>query len=336
MFIPIMENFYYNANQLLSHDCLFNFVISNRGGGKTFDFKKRAIKRFLKHGEQFIYLRRYKEELKTINQFFDDIIESGLFKGHKLKVKNRIFYVDNKVAGYAMLLSTAVTKKSTPYPKVTLIGFDEFIIDKGMIRYLPMEVTKFLELYNTVARLRDNVKVIFMGNAISLTNPYFLFWNIQLNTQKRFNKYGEICVEMFTDENFTNAMRNTRFGKLVSGTRYGDYAIENKFFLNNDDFILKKSSNAIFQFSIYYQQTIIGFWYDFDDGKIYACSKIKNDSKIKFTLTTKEHKPNYQLITNYKNNFYIKQIIKAFHNSYLYFESQIIKDICYNMFSLFM
>ena len=66
---------YYNYNRIRSYNAYWNFVISNRGGGKTYGFKEMCIKDFLKKGEQFIYVRRTKVELEDRQTFFDDIRE---------------------------------------------------------------------------------------------------------------------------------------------------------------------------------------------------------------------------------------------------------------------
>lgn len=65
---------YYDGTKLLSYNALFSFIIGGRSIGKSYWFKRKAVKDFLKHGFQFIYVRRYKEELqKTIHSFFNDI-----------------------------------------------------------------------------------------------------------------------------------------------------------------------------------------------------------------------------------------------------------------------
>ena len=64
---------FYDYNRIKSYNALFNFILSPRGNGKTYGAKKFVIKRFLKYGEQFIYVRRYKTEFKKLKLFFDDI-----------------------------------------------------------------------------------------------------------------------------------------------------------------------------------------------------------------------------------------------------------------------
>lgn len=66
---------FYDGYKTLTYNALFNFIIGNRGSGKTYWAKRWAINDFIKKGEQFIYLRRYKTELRTIKNFFADISE---------------------------------------------------------------------------------------------------------------------------------------------------------------------------------------------------------------------------------------------------------------------
>ena len=59
---------YWDINKSLSYNALFNFIVGNRGAGKTYGSKKYVINRFLKYGEQFVYIRRFKDELKKIKK----------------------------------------------------------------------------------------------------------------------------------------------------------------------------------------------------------------------------------------------------------------------------
>ena len=62
----------------------------------------------------------------------------------------------------------------------------------------------------------------------------------------------------------TEKLKNSLiFGKLVAGTSYEDYAINNKFILDNDNFIEKRSNTSKFSFSFIYKGNIFGVWVDF-------------------------------------------------------------------------
>ena len=48
---------YYDISTLLSYNKILNFIIGQRGGGKTFGAKKWCINDFLKKENQFIWVR---------------------------------------------------------------------------------------------------------------------------------------------------------------------------------------------------------------------------------------------------------------------------------------
>ena len=56
---------FWDINRTLTHNRLFNFIVGNRGGGKSYGAKKRCIENFINKGEQFGYIRRFKDDLKT-------------------------------------------------------------------------------------------------------------------------------------------------------------------------------------------------------------------------------------------------------------------------------
>ena len=141
---------YYELGNLLGRNKIMNVVIGQRGCGKTFQAKKWAIKKFIETGKEFIWVRRYKTELKSLQSFFDDIVSEGYFDSHSLEVKGKTAYIDNQVAGHFVALSVSANQKSVPYPNVDKIIFDEFMIEKGNIRYLPNEVETFLAFFDTV------------------------------------------------------------------------------------------------------------------------------------------------------------------------------------------
>ena len=63
-----------------------------------------------------------------------------------------------------MTLSTAQDLKGSNFPNVTTLIFDEFIIEEGQKKYyLHNEVFVFLNLIETIARMRD-VRVFLLGN----------------------------------------------------------------------------------------------------------------------------------------------------------------------------
>ena len=60
---------WYSPTNIKSYNKFLNFIIGGRGIGKTYGFKKDCISRYKKKGKQFLYLRRYKTDLKKIKTF---------------------------------------------------------------------------------------------------------------------------------------------------------------------------------------------------------------------------------------------------------------------------
>lgn len=332
----IDDSIYYDGNNMMSHNALYNFIVGGRGMGKTFYGKEYCVKKFLRTGEQFVYMRRYDTELDEKSQFFKDIQKK--YPDHKFEVKGSEFLIDKKPAGFCMCLTKGLTKKSTPYPDVMTIIFDEFLIDtvNTCYKYLKSEVKQFLEAYSTIARLR-RVRVLFLANNVSLTNPYFLYWKMyNLNTKKEFHKFhnGKLLIQFPRAGRYEEVMRQTDFGQLVEGTSYGDYAIENESLIDTSDFISKKSPKAFFNFSIGYEGAIYGVWTDYSIGKMYVSYKVDPSVKLSYVLKQRDHKVN-TLLLNAKSTI-LKNFSKNFMLGNVYFENNDIKNKMYEALKLFM
>ena len=164
---------YYNYDKIRSYNALMNIIMTNRGFGKTYGFKDMAIKNFLKNGKQFMYVSRYKTDIskEKIAMFFADIQEK--YPSHNFQIKGKNAYCDGKLMGHFVALSTSLNLKSVPFPDVTLICYDEFVIGGGSQQYIKSDVTIFAEFLSTVIRKRYDCRVFLLANNISMVNPYF-------------------------------------------------------------------------------------------------------------------------------------------------------------------
>ena len=327
---------WYDKQQLLSHNKIMNMVLSNRGGGKTFCMTRWAIDGYKKTGEQCVWVRRYKSELDEMlakDKFFDAVRE--YYPDDELKIDGNFGLINGNVAIYFVALSTSRQLKSNNYPFVNKIIFDEFIIDKGKVTYLKNEVEVFLDLYETVARMRDNVRAVLLANSVTVVNPYFLFWNIKPNPKKRFTVKGQVCVELFTDSDFIEKKKKTRFGQLVDGTRYGNYAIDNKWLLDNDTFVMSKTPEAEFMLGIKYIGIMYGFWVDYNQGLIFVNRQFDPSSYSLYCLTKDDHDANLLLIKSLSESKRIKQIVFAFQNGLLRFSDMQVKNQFYEFIGYF-
>lgn len=324
------ESLYYNPNNMLSHNRILNFIIGARGIGKSFAMKEYPIKRFLKNGEQFIYLRRYKGELRKLKNYFSDIAYK--FPEHEFKIKGWEFYIDDKIAGWGIPLSTWQTEKSNAYPNVKLIIYDEFIREKDNSGYIPNEVEALLNLMDTVFRNREDVRCVCLSNAVTIVNPYFLYFNIVPNINKRFNAYENILVEIPDSSDFADERRKTRFGKLIADTDYADMSIENIFVNDSEVFISKRTPESKFQFTIIYQGMFIGIWVDLNIGLMYMSNDHDPDTKKVYAMTSDDLQENTMLMTSWRSNYHLSKLVSAFTKSYLRFDNQVLRNVGYELF----
>lgn len=324
---------WYDLSRLLSYNRILNFVIGQRGGGKSFNAKKWCINDFIKNGKQFIWVRRYKTEVKKLKSFFDDIMGEGEFQGHKFEVKGNHAYINGELAGFFIALSVSQNEKSVAYPHVNKIIYDEFVIDKGNIRYLPNEVETFLSFMDTVVRNRDDVRAVCIANNVSVTNPYFDFFGVRGDSNRRFVVTDDIVIEFYKNEEFKNNRLKTRFGKLIEGTAYGDFSLDNKSLRDTDTFVESKTTRAKFQLFLKYNDMYFGVWRDYQGGKIYISRKYDASGKG-YSLTTTDHEPNLLFIKDFKNYPSIKIIKQAHALGVLYYEDVTIKSHFYDILRL--
>ena len=324
---------YYNFDKLFSYTgWIFAFVIGERGTGKSFNSKVAVLNKFLKTGEQFVYIRRYKTELDSaLNNFWDDLQENGYFEDYDLEVKkNKMitkFTCNGEVCGYAIPLSTSNILKSTAFPKVKTILFDEFMLDNsGTYRYLKSEVTLFLDAVETIARLRD-IKVIFLGNNTSFYgNPYVAYFDLELpyNSEFKTFKDGLIIVNYIKNEAYRAAKRNSKFGKLIDGTSYGNYAIDNESLRDNFHFIEKRPHDARFEGVLIINGEAIGLWYG-KNGYLYMSNDYDPNTLHKFVFDYSDHTEE-TIFTNARDNMYLHMCVRAYKQGWLKFENQKVKS----------
>lgn len=305
---------FYDFSKLLSYNAVYNFAVGGRGIGKTYGAKKKvtrdAIKSSIENGDQFIYLRRYKKELQVSRDtFFADYAHE--FPDYDFRIHSYFAQAapvstrDDKkrewfTIGYFIALSVAQSYKSVAFPRVKIIIYDEFIIEKGAIHYLPDEATVFNNFFSTVDRYKDKTRVFFLANSVMITNPYFIEYDIDPNKCdkngiiKLFD--GFILVHIIDSEQFSNEVYETRFGKFIRGTDYGNYAVGNEFVDNNDLLLADKPSSAVYTLTLETHGATFSIWYDASES-LYYCDLKRPGNEIIFTMVPERMGEDKTLVT---------------------------------------
>lgn len=299
-------------------------VNGGRGLGKTFGAKKKATNDALSAIEfsvsivtktvrgkdkqieiikaencenEFIYLRRYKEELALAKAtFFADyeyLYPDWDFRVHGWEAQaspRKYAELDNKrpwaTIGYFVALSVAQNYKSVQFPRVKTIIFDEYIAERG-VQYLPNEPTKLTNFYNTVDRSKDKTRVLMLANSVTITNPYFIKYQIEPDKADK-NGFVKIAngymIHHFPEsKEFQSEVMKTAFGKFISETdpEYAAFAVGNTFNDNHKSLVGEKGHKARYIFTLETKLGIYSVWYNIHTNQYFCQQKRpKSDEEI--------------------------------------------------------
>lgn len=325
---------WYDLNNALSKNRLYTFIIGNRGGGKTFASQKWCLKDFLKTGNKFIWLRRYGSEVDEIKDKWCGSALMNEFPDHEITFKGRKIYIDKVQCGIIMSLSTSLRIKSVNFEEYDKVIFDEFVIDVGSLRYIKDEAILFNEFFESVNRLRNDVRAIFIANAISIVNPYFTFYKVKPNISKEFTLYQDIAIQMYKDDEFIEVKRKTRFGRLNSNNRYGQYAIDNAFLRDDYNFIKERPKNLVYVMTILYEKEKYGAWWDTKENEYFFDQIIepKCRSILCVNMDELEEKAYFRKSDNLRPRTEILKIY--FNEGKLYFSDVVVKKKIYEVIKI--
>lgn len=182
---------WYNYEAIDKLNCQYNMIIGERSNGKTYGALKKIIENYVNNGKKGAYIRRYKEDYrgKRGDALFESIEKDGLIKEltggeyDGVKYQSGRWYLsifdpklNKKIIGddpfcYGFAISDMEHDKSTSYPDVTTIVFDEFLT-RGF--YLQNEFVLFMNTLSTIIRHRNDVTIYMLGNTVNKFAPYFV------------------------------------------------------------------------------------------------------------------------------------------------------------------
>lgn len=181
---------FYSLTQIEKCKAIYNIIIGKRSNGKTYACLEKIIRDFAETGKQGAYLRRYREDFrgKRGDQLFAAHVSEGVIveatHGEWTGVKyyaGRWYFSkfdstlnkdirDTEPFCFGFSLSEMEHDKSTSYPDIITIVFDEFITRSY---YLPDEFVLFMNVLSTIIRGRYDVTIYMLGNTVNKYCPYF-------------------------------------------------------------------------------------------------------------------------------------------------------------------
>lgn len=328
-------NKFYDGSYIISKNKVWNFTLGNRNAGKSFYYKKLLLDRYFKGIEQgkkdclFAIFHRKVEDVKlTSPGFFDDILDLK-FSGKVMTFKASSngfgrFYIDGVLCGYSLCIKNYVTyKKMSELQTVSNILFDEFLSEKS--DYVSGEVDMVRNIYSTIARgggqfIRDNVQMFFVSNTVSMVNPYFTAFP-QIKESFKYNT-RRICrddfvLELYMNDNATEALMSSKFGKSIEGTDYAAYALNNDFYNDNYTFVEKIGGVKDYIITYILNNEKFAVYESRSKGYIYI-SKSIDDTHKEICFDNEDHNINYLMIQ--KNEQFIKNLYRFYQRALVRFE----------------
>lgn len=204
---------FYRLNRIDETHAQYRIIFGERSNGKTYAVKERILENYAKSGKQGALVRRWYDDFKgrrgqtmfedmistgVVSRFFGDKFNAIIYKSSQWflakREKNVIKEVSETPFCYGFALTGAEHDKSSSYPNISTILFDEFITRSF---YLPDEFVTFTNVVSTIIRNRDDVIIYMCGNTVNkYLCPYFSemgLTNVKTMKQDTIDvyKYGE-------------------------------------------------------------------------------------------------------------------------------------------------
>lgn len=180
---------FYRLDKILKTGAQYNVIFGERSSGKTFAVLEYAIRKYIETGEQLAIVRRWQDDFtgKRGQTMFNALVSAGVVADASGGKWTNIYYYggrwylccydpdgkriqDEKPLAYGFSITSMEHDKSTSYPDITTVCFDEFITRTV---YIPDEFVLFCNVISTIVRHRTNVKIFMLGNTVNKYCPYF-------------------------------------------------------------------------------------------------------------------------------------------------------------------
>lgn len=209
---------FYTLDNILAKKATYNIIFGERSNGKTYSVLKRMLENYITNGKQGGLIRRWSDDFKgkrgqsmfdalvandevrklSGNQWTDVYYFSGRWYLCRYEDGKRI--TDERPFCYGFAISGMEHDKSTSYPDITIILFDEMLTRQN---YLPDEFVLFLNCISTIVRQRTDVIIFMCGNTVNKYCPYFAEMGL---THIRDMKPGSIDVYTYGNSKLSVAV----------------------------------------------------------------------------------------------------------------------------------
>lgn len=217
---------YYSLSRIKKKNAQYNVIFGKRSNGKTYAVLEDGLKEYQKTGGHIAYIRRWDDDLrgKRGASLFEPLVLNGLIEKYTNGEWDDVHYYGRRwyfckyqdqgdgerkritadaPFAYGFSLNTMEHDKSSSYPKVKTIIFDE-CLTRGT--YLTDEFVIFMNVLSTIVRNRGNIKIYMVGNSVNKYCPYFKEMGL---TNVKNMKQGAIDVYRYGESDLKVAVEFT-------------------------------------------------------------------------------------------------------------------------------
>lgn len=322
---------YWNPKKLLPYQRNFNFVNSIRKVGKSYSLAGFFMERFLKYGEESIFLSRTQDEIKggILFKWWDKVIKNE-FPQLNIVYKNDIMYLQENKKLTTIMHARSLTqvmkiKKETCFSNVYWGVMDEYMLEP-MYFYMYVkgwnEPDIFLNIYDTIDRDENRCKFFLLGNNTAFYNPYHIHqaFKIPPTPPGKIWKSKKVLFQNFEpSEEFKEKYLQSDFNEMVKDTGYGKYAHGGEY---SDDysFIKKREGIYTYSFAFAFEKDIFGVWCSRKNKDVIISNRYNNT--MIFRIDGRPVEGHYQMTSD---NYLKKWLSKMYALNKVFFESMDIK-----------
>lgn len=231
---------YYYLNRLMSNTwAWFYIAIGSRGRGKTTSAWRWVLKRYLRYGEKFVWLRLTESPLKKMAgsrgaTLIPKVImeELGI---ESVRLSGTIIYIQQKGADYYEecgimdAVSTFYTTKGSDFTDYTNIVLDEFNRESGEHKTFDI-VRGFVNEIETIARTRTNVRVLMLANVIDEVSDILSIFGFQPKEYGLYKLRRKHCVIEYLEDSpeWIKYSKNSLARSLLDETGETKNSFENR------------------------------------------------------------------------------------------------------------
>lgn len=222
----MLKKKFYSLKNILSKNAQYNVIFGERSNGKTYSVLEYAVKNYINDGGQLAIVRRWQDDFtgKRGLTMFDGLVSNNAIYKLSGGKWNGVYYygsrwylcniddtgkreTDERPFAYGFSISSMEHDKSTSYPGITTVLFDEFLTRSA---YITDEFVLFMNVISTIVRHRTNVKIFMLGNTVNKYCPYFKEMGL---THVKDMKPGDIDVYKYGESPLTVAVEYTTASK---------------------------------------------------------------------------------------------------------------------------